>query len=72
MVICSVMFTAAGSKPVPKSRSPHHQLYNTSFDNMISHSDIGEDHIEACGKFTTEMIGLLAEVHCIFAQVSDT
>jgi hypothetical protein len=49
-----------------KSRSP----YSTSLDSMISHSDSREDH-EVCGKFTTEMIRLLAEVHCIFAQVSN-
>lgn len=70
MVICSVMFVTAASKPVTKSRSPPHQPYNTSLDNMISHSDGGENH-KVCGKFTTEMIRLLAEVHCIFAQVSD-
>lgn len=70
VVVCSVMVLAA-SKPLTVSRSPHHRPPNTSLGNMISRSDIiGEDH-EVCGKFTTEMIRLLVEVHCIFAQVSD-
>lgn len=68
MVICCI---TAASKPVAKSRSSHLLPYNTSLDNMISHSDSGQDHEFQCDKFTTEMLRLLAEVHCIFAEVSD-
>lgn len=70
-IIVVICYVTVASKPVTKSRSPHHLPYNTSLDNMVSHSDSGQDHEFHCGKFTTEMIRLLAEIHCIYAEVSD-